>query len=145
MSQNFFWAFLLSAHASASPSSVRQRGDVADPRRKSIAVRIQNDCFWSQLTDFRGCVGCILVSLFYCYSLVNKGSMVSFPREQKCEVCLLWGFCRVRVWLIAKRLLSGQKRECKMTEVCVGLGADGEERSFASLYSSFFLLIDQTL
>lgn len=32
-----------------------------------------------------------------------------------------------------------------MADVCVGLGVDREERSFVRLYSSFFLLIDQTL
>lgn len=115
------------------------------PQEKIDCCQDPEGLFLVSADRFRGWVGCILVSLFCCYSLVNKGSMVSFPREQKCKVCLPWGFCGVRVWLIAKRLLSGHKRECKMTEVCVGLGVDREERSFASLYSSFFLLIDQTL
>lgn len=34
--QTFLWAFLLSAHASASPSSARKRGDVADPKTRLV-------------------------------------------------------------------------------------------------------------
>lgn len=107
LSQNVLWAFLLPARASGSPSSARQRGDVVDPRTKPIVARAQKICFWSQPTFFlRG----VYFSVFGLLLIISaKGSMVSFLREQKHEVCFIWGVCRVRRWLIAKRLLSRQE------------------------------------
>lgn len=121
-------------YASASPSSARKRGDVADPRKRLVAGRNQRDCFWSQLTDL-GVDMTLYFSIFNLLIISDRESIVSFPREQKGEICLIWGFCRVRGWLTAKH-----KGEYKMKLVWVWERREKKESSSAFIPPPFLPL-----
>lgn len=125
---------MLSAHVSASPSSATKKGDVADPRTRVVAGRTQRDSFWSQQRDLSGGMT-VYFSIFNMLIISDRESIASFPREQKGEICLLWGFGRVRCWLTAK-----YKREYKMKLVWVWERTGQKESSSAFIPPSFLLL-----
>lgn len=74
-------------------------------------------------------------SIFNLLITSDRESIVSFPREEKGEICLLWGFCRVRCWLTAK-----YKRRYKMKLVWVWERTGQNESSSAFIPPPFLLL-----